>query len=299
MSDFRKRLMDARRAYKSKDYDRAYEIYSELYGEIPFDNSARYSYAWAIYQSRVKNYTDSSQLLSDAELITRLTRQNDLNRTQLCVYTMAVFKVMKMLYENRDYENLTYWLSKINPDLLDEVRYSRDGEVFASNRETYYVYSSVAFFKLGEYEKCIAVSKRALNSLSKFTKNSAVYFQWRIAKSLRRTGEYSEALKYLEEVRKNLQEWYVYHEIAENYYYLQDDEESLRYALAAALMSPPRDMKFNLYSLLADLLKNDWPEYSEKHEKLVEMIRNDETSGKRELKQELAEIWKELNNELN
>ena len=285
-------LTDAKKAYKAKDYQKAYEIYTELYDKIPFDNSARYSYAWAIYQAKIKDFQSKEELLKDTELITRLTKQQNLNRTKLCVYTMSVLKVIKLLYNEKDYEELPYWLEKINPDLLDQVRFTKDGQVYPSNMEQYYVHSSVTYFNIGDYEKCIEVSKKALGTLFKFTGNNLEYFQWRIAKSLRQIGDYNQALKYLKILR--LDEWYVEHEIAENYFYLEEYDESLKYAVKSALHDGPMDMKFNLYTLMADLLYDDYPEYAQKHEELCDLIRNDDDMGKSELEDELLEFWKKL-----
>ena len=101
MPVYRQQLLEAKNAYKAKDYRKAYELYSQLYKEVPFDNSARYSYAWTIYQLRVKEYHTREQLLEDAELITELTRQNNLNYTKMCDYTMSEFKVLKLLYSEK------------------------------------------------------------------------------------------------------------------------------------------------------------------------------------------------------
>ena len=292
----RQQLLEAKKAYKAKNYQRSYELYSEIYSP-QFDNSSKYSYAWAIYQAKVKNYESEEDLLEDAELITTLTRQNDLNRSQFCVYTMAVFKVIKLLYENQDYENLPHWLNKINPDLLDEVRFTRDGHVYPSNKEHYYLYASKTYLELKEYEKCVNVSRRALNTMTRFTANNAMWLQWRIAKSLRQLEDYRGSLKYLFEVKKIQKDWYVEKEIAENYFFLEMYDFSLEYALKSALNMGPTDAKFNLYTLLYDLLIHSHPDYAQKHEELVEMIRTGDDEGKRELENELVDIWKELSEE--
>lgn len=220
MPDYRQQLLEAKNAYRANDYQRAYEIYSSLYSKVPFDNSARYSYAWTIYNLKIRDYQSRDELLKGTELVTELTRQNNLNYTKMYVYTMSVMKVLKFLYNEKDYDSLDYWLGKINSDLLDEIRFARDDKIYPSNRENYYIYASVTYFKLKEYEKCIEVSREALGSLRKFTNNSAEFFQWRMAKSLRQIGNCSEALKFLKIIQ--LDEWYVGHEIAETYYCLDD-----------------------------------------------------------------------------
>jgi len=115
---------------------------------------------------------------------------------------------------------------------------------------------------------------------------------WRLAKSLRQIGDYEQALKFLNILQ--LDEWYVQKEIAENYYYLGDDENCLKHALKAAIKDGPMDMKFNLYNLLSELLFKDYPDWAEKHEDLCEMIREEDNEGKGELEYELNEFWKKL-----
>ncbi len=79
--------------------------------------------------------------------------------------------------------------------------------------------------------------------------------------------------------------------MAENYYFLQFEDDSLKYALKGALKDDPQDMKYNLYSLLAYLLHVDYRDYAEKHEMLCELIRLESGDGKKELEDDLVEIW--------
>ena len=263
--DYRRQLNEAKKAYKAKDYPKAYEIYTNLYYKIPFDNSNKYSYAWTVYQLEIKDFTSKEDLLKSADLITQLTRQNNLNH-------------------------------KINPDLLDQVRFTRDDRIYPSNMEQYYIWASVTYLKIGDFERCIKVSKNALSRLNRFTGDSAEFFQWRIAKSYRQIGNYDEALKFLKILR--LDEWYVFHEIAENYYYLDDHDTSLEYALKAAIKSGPMNMKFNLYTLLASLIKEDYPDMADKHELLCDLIIED-SPDKEDLETELEEFWKRISKTLS
>ena len=60
--DYIKELFEVKNQILRKNYTISCEIYFRLYDEIPFDNSNKYSYALAIYKSRVKNYTSNEQL---------------------------------------------------------------------------------------------------------------------------------------------------------------------------------------------------------------------------------------------
>lgn len=290
----RNELLKAKKLYKEKRYSESYNLYTRLYDFNPnFDNSSKYSYAWAIYQTKVRNCDSAKELEKNAELITNLTRQNDLNKNQLCVYTMSVFKVIKTLYNQKSYKKIPHWLDKINSDLLDEARFTKEGRIYPSRKESYYIYASKTYLALEDYERCIRVSKKALNTISRFSSKNAMWFEWRIAKSHRGLDEYQNALKHLFLIEKNNDNWFILKEIAENYYFLNDMDRSLTYALRAALKNGPSKSKFNLYSLLYDLLKNDYPQYARKHREAMDLILSQKDTSKTD--QELLEIWENLN----
>lgn len=295
--DYNKQLIDAKNAYNEKNYQKAYELYNASYNIIPFDASTKYIFAWSIYQAKIKQYDSKDELIKDAKLIINLTKQNNLNQTPSCVYTMTVFKVLKLLFSQKDYEHIPFWLDKIDPDLLDQNKITKDDKTYSSNMEQYYIYASITYFKLEDYENCINVSESALMKIKECTGENSEYFKWRIAKSNRQLENYQIALKYLNCL--NLNEWYVLYEFAINYYYLEDYSSSLEYAVKAALKDGPIDMKLNLYKLLAKLLNKDYREIAEKHEKLGTLIRKNEKNDKKELENELVKFWEQLDNSIN
>lgn len=263
----RKELLEAKKLYKSKDYEKALELYESHYLEHPelLNNWDKIFYSWSIYQLHIKNYENESELFEYAELITELIPQGDLNKAPVCAYTLSVFKVLNCLKENNDWEYMIYWLDKLNPDLLDEKQGHGQDIVFASNREKYFNFASKAYLECRDYEDCIEISKKALESLTKFTNNSDVWYNWRIAKSLKVLNRNEEALDCLKEVSKVKGDWFVQKEIAENYYILNDAESAKDYITNAVLTNDPDIIKVNLYYLIYKILKDDDPELALLH----------------------------------
>lgn len=271
----RKDLLEAKKLYKSKNYQEALNIYESLYQQYSdlFNKWDNIFYSWSIYQLNVKNQENEVELFDNVELITELIPQGDLNNSPVCAYTLSVFKVLNYLKDTNDWEYMIYWLDKLNPDLLDEKQGHGNDIVFASNREKYFNFASKAYLECGDFEECIEVSRKALNSLENFTNSSDVWYNWRIAKSLKELGQNEEALTYLKEVSKVKRDWFVSKEIAENYYILNDTENALEYVCNAVLTNDPAKIKVNLYYLAYNILKDDSPEIALKHAELFTALK--------------------------
>lgn len=307
----RKDLFEAKKLYQSKEYDKALTEYENLFKQYPdaFTKWDRIFYSWTIYQLKVKNQEDETELFENVELITDLIDQGDLNKSPVCAYTLSVFKVLNYLKDREDWEYMLYWLDKLDPDLLDEEQGQSGDRIFPSNREKYYNLASKALIECQDYQECIDVSKRALESLSKFANNSDVWYNWRIAKSLKELNQSSEALTYLDEVRKVKKDWFVSKEIAENYYILDDIENAEKYIGDAALTKDPAKIKVNVYYLAYKILKDDNPEMALRHAELFTALKlesdaalpdeiedlmiDDENLDARQLERDIKDYWAE------
>lgn len=189
-----------------------------------------------------------------------------------------MMKLMDYLYKKNDYANLLVWADRLNPNFLSTKTSkftTSDGRevTMASNREKYYNWVSKSYYEVEDFDECLEVSKRALEELTKFTNNGDIWFKWRIARSLREIGEYDDSIEYLKDIFKTKKDWYIQWELAENYFFNGDNEKSLEYAISAALSRGDSDKKIKLYSLLEDLLEDDYPEIALKHSYLIYSIR--------------------------
>ena len=309
--EIRKELVEAKKLYQDKKYEEALSIYEKHYDENPevLNDWDKIFYCWSLYQLYIKDGYDEDKLFESAELVTELIKQDDLNEKPVCAYTQSVFKVLDYLYMDKDYYNLLAWLDKIDPKLLDEKRYETEERVYRSKKEKYYDYATKAYFECDDFEKCIETSKEALESLTVFTSNSDVWYNWRIAKSLRELSRSEEAFEYLEKVAKVKKDWFVQKEIAENYYLLGDNEKAMDYIGPAVLTRDPSLIKVNLYYLAYKILKDIEPELALKHAELFYAIKlendkpipdeieeldiDEDNLDKRALESELKKYWSE------
>ena len=275
MDETRKELAKAKKLYQSKKYEESIEIYEKEYLKKPekFTIWDKRFYSWAIYHLHIKNFESEGELIESVELVTQLIPQANLNKDPVCAYTFSVFKIMDFYYNSKEYGELLQWMEKIDVELLDTKHNEYNGRTYPSRKEKYYNYLTKAYLELNDYDACIESSKIALESLNTFANSSDVWYKWRIAKSLKELAEYEEAIEYLKEISKVKKDWFIDAEIADNYYFNSDKENSLIYASQAALKQGTPDLKINLYPLIRDLVKDDYPEEALKHDYLVYSVK--------------------------
>lgn len=273
-------LRQAKKLYDSKKYEEALDLYEQLFNENSndFDMNSKISYCWAIYQVHVKNFSDIDELYDSVEFICDLIPQADLNSVNTCPYTFSVFKVLDYLYNKKEYYNLFDWFDRLNPMLLDENRSKFKGRLCRSRKEKYYDYLSKSNLECADWDLCIEISKEALTSLETFTNHGDTWHIWRIAKSLKELHQNNEALNYLDEVLKVKKEWFVFKEIVENYYSLNDNKKALEYIPGAILTDDSIKMKVNLYYLIYDILKDSEYNMALKHAQLYYLIKSENNS---------------------
>ena len=276
-NEIRNELEEAKKLYRLKKYDEALEKYERNYLDNPeeFGTWDKIFYGWSIYYLHVKNYDDETELIDSAKLITKLTKQSDLNKPKIktCAYTLSVIRVCDYLYQEGDYENLLDWLDKLDPTLLDSERFEYNGRFYPSKKEKYFTYSSKAYLECNDYVNCVLISDKALRELHSFTNDSDVWFNWRIAKSLKELNQSEKALLYLNEVAKVKNDWFIPKEIAENYFILGDEKNAIKYVAEAIITDEPARIKVNLYHLAFQVLKDDEPDIALKHAELVAALK--------------------------
>ena len=266
--------------YDSKKYYESLELYEKLFCENSgdFDFNSKISYCWAIYQVRVKNFNDIDELYDSVEFITELIPQADLNIVNTCPYTFSVFKVLDVLYKQKEYYNIFDWLDMINPKLLDDKTTAFKGIIYKSRKEKYYDYASKSNLECADWDLCIEISNEALDRLENFTNHADTWHRWRIAKSLKELNQNQEALNYLNEVLKVKEDWFVFKEISENYYILNENKKALEYIPQAILTNDSIKMKVNLYYLIYNLLKDSDYDMALKHAQLYYLLKKDTNS---------------------
>ena len=205
-------------------------------------------------------------------MITEVKKQQNQSKDSKypCPYTLTVLKVLELLNKNNDFEEVVMWADMINPDYLSAKASDFNGRKYPSNKEKYYSQLTKALLKLDDIDTCYELSKQALE-LEELTDDT--WFNWRLAKCANELGEYDEAIDYLKKMIAKKPDWFMKAEIANSYYFKGDFESSLDYAIDAVLTPAPSESKVNVYSLIADLIEDEYPEEALKHRYLEYSIR--------------------------
>ena len=270
----KEKLKLAQRFKKENKTDEAEEIYREYWetSQEDFSEFDKTTFSWILYNKYIKNSEDLDEILEAAELVTELKNQEDQSKDSKypCPYTLSLLKVLENLNKNNDFEEVLMWAEMIKPNYLNPKASEFNGRKYPSNREKYYSQVTKALLKLDEIDRCYEMSKEALE-LEELTDD--VWFNWRLAKCANELGEYDEAIEYLEKVIAKKPDWYIKAEMANSYYFKGDFENSLTYAIDAVLTPSPSESKVNVYSLIADLIEDEYPEEALKHRYLEYSIR--------------------------
>ena len=295
--DIKTQLKKAKAIYQKKKHDEAEEIYKAAYDEDPeaFTIWDKRFYAWALYHLHIKNPSSEEELVKSCELISELLIQEDTNKAKVCAYTTSMLKIINYFKDNA-YECLK-WLDMLNPKLLNSNPKSMNmnGRIskFYSDKEKWYNLKTKHLLDMGEYEETIKFADEALNELDEFVNNSDIWFKWRIAIANKELDNYDVALKYLEEIIKSKNDWFIFKELAEIYSLNGDYDSALKYAMDAALAKGDIKYKINLYRLLDEIfIAKDMDEDSDKIVELIEAIEDDENFV--EIEKELKERWVEI-----
>lgn len=304
-----KELDSVRKLNKSGNHREALEICEENYRKYSefFTLANRITYAWTIYHACVKNCEDENELFESVELICELVPQQDLRKKRMCPYTKSVFTLLDDLKEKGDFYNMLYWLDKINPEFLREVRTRPSGNFKRTEKEKYYEYASKTYYECGDYEECIAISREALETIRFFTANGDVWHRLRIARSLKALRQYDDALKFFDKVLEVKKDWYIYRDVAEIYVSRKNHACAMRYLCPAVLSKEPSSFKVNLYYLIYRMFASFNEEMAILHAKLVyllklesgarvpddikEMNLDESLLNKRELEAQIRDAW--------
>ena len=93
-------------------------------------------------------------------------------------------------------------------------------------------------------------------NIPKFNNNNDIWFKLRIAKSYKELGDYDDSIDFLKDILKHKKDWYLYADMAENYFFKEEYDESLKWAAKAILAHDGKlESKVKLFSLVGDVLE--------------------------------------------
>jgi tetratricopeptide (TPR) repeat protein len=218
-------------------------------------------YAWLLFKNHVSGFDKNRlhQHETAIEKITQLVPQKDFNQPDVdsipCPYTLGVLKLVKAYRKpNLNPDKVEYWLGKLDP-----IKLSQEENVFedasgkerhlASPLEDYYSFLADVHLKRDHFDECIAICNDALNNIKRFHYDNKIWFNRKKALALIGKGEDEEGIKLLIDLSKDRkgEKWFIFHEIAAEYFKREDFEHALKYCTKAILAQGDEAFKVNLF----------------------------------------------------
>lgn len=259
MSSVEVNIEKARAYNKVKNYEESlkhYELALEADGELSTGDKDKY--AWDLYFVKIKENEFIDEMEESAKKIVNLVSQRDSSKApKPCPYTLSVIKLMKYYSANEQYLDVLRWASKLNPALLSNDQFKPNAEVtMNSHKENYYLQTTKALLEIEKYDQTIKYCQDALVTIPNFNNDNDIWFKLRIAKSYKELGDYDESIDFLKDILKTKQDWYISRDMAENYFFKEEFDESLKWAAKAILAHDGKlENKVKLFSLVGDILE--------------------------------------------
>jgi len=295
---------------QTDNFDYAFK-FLELY-KITIDKNTKEiilsAYGWLLYSKfKAENQLNEdhqieNETFDDEEIITTAAQhytKNDII-TKIVSFLPLILKVnndyaysvISMLFNsvlkaekkkpNANWKLVNEICDLISPDQLHTdcktIEVERKGQrkpmELASDKENWFAYKSKALIKLGLFQKCYEISKRALETFDKFHYSNDIWFARRIALSKKNLGNSSDAIAELQQILKRKKEWFIQKELAVLYQESGDIDKSFNYAIAAINNFGDIEYKVDLLFLLGELLKTKQEnDLAFKHLSLSQLLR--------------------------
>ncbi|OJV38773.1 MAG: hypothetical protein BGO29_14120 [Bacteroidales bacterium 36-12] len=184
-----------------------------------------------------------------------------------------------------DWDLLLQFCESVEPSKLQENCYQvtikhkseeKQSEL-ASVREDWYTLYSKALYARAKYDKCIEISKEALDVISKMHYSNDIWFSRRIAQCMGKQGNLDIAIQEFKKITKQKKDWFLLSELANLYHQNKNLPKALE--LMQNAMTKPGDINYkvelieNIGDVYAEL---DKKELSRQHYQLAICIRRRE-----------------------
>ena len=253
----------------------------KLKPEFSYNNS---EYAWCLYELEVKKEaeqikTNEGPFFKAASLIIKLVPQDKFSARAKAV--LAVVDYLKSK-NNVPANDIIDWLKQLDPATLSTEPFAfNDAEgkrrELASDQERWYANMTQALEQASQWQDCVAVCNRALDTIKTFHYDNNIWIRRRRAIAMAHLGQRDEALAELEALLKTKKEWFIQHEIARLLFEAGRADEALSYAIAAALNAGDADKKLELFVLMGDILQSQGkPAEAQQHLALSYKLRQEQ-----------------------
>ncbi|WP_177160967.1 lipopolysaccharide assembly protein LapB [uncultured Fusobacterium sp.] len=256
------KLDEALLRYEEKNYGKAYALFKECHQEEgKKENFTRYysfKYIKTIYETKIKNLKDLDiETQKDIIYILKNLQKKDL------FYKLTIFKVVEFLEKenNPNWDKILVWLKKLDIDYLslEKPIYEVEGKKIElpSELEKYFSRITKIYEKEKDYENLYSSCQEALNKIKEFTNNSDVWIKRRLAMCYSNDENYQEALRLYKEILISKKDWYLYREIGELYWKLENKQDAILNYFEAFTKSNDLSKISNLLHQIIDHLDDD------------------------------------------
>jgi DNA-binding XRE family transcriptional regulator len=246
---------------------------------------------------------EKNELIEKIELLLPLLLSINNNFSKTLVSNL--FSIVLKIENNKPSPNwklVNDFCDHFKPEQLSKdcstIQVERKGQIremeLASDLENWYAYKTKALFKLSEWQKCLDLSKDALEALSKFHYSNDVWFLRRLALSRKKLGNSDDAIKELETILRKKREWFIQKELAELYFEKDDIEQAYKFSVDAINNFGPLEFKVDLLYLMGKIFQAKTEhDLALKHFSLSKIIRQNNSW---KIPQKLIDELKQFNN---
>ena len=228
---------------KQKKFEEAFELIKETKERFQDFNWYKNEYSWTLISGCLNQLPDDPNTHDVVDIATKIL---DINPDELA-YNKAVFKVAKAAKKNEDWEILSEWLNKIDPEKLKIKEKGKDW----SESEIWHYYKAVYLLKTEKFEDAISF----INQIKDQFKDKAKFFDRLIAKACIETDDLEVSEEIYERLTKNRKaDWWLLHEYAKVMLESGKQREALKLMFNAANSPGPLKNKVSLINDLANLL---------------------------------------------
>jgi hypothetical protein len=254
---------------KSGQYDKAIPLAGELIKRYPLFNWIKNEVIWTYISGRL-------HILNDGDITNTLSIAHEIlnfNPDFLARKTI-IFKVLKVAKSNKQWDIMTDWIGKIEPEALSQDPKIYSGREGWSERALWYYYRLLSFIHLGKYNEAISLVERLGDA---FPKQSKFFIRCKAHAHLR-LNQFKEAKNcYHLLTQLPNPDWWIFHEYGKMILDNNDQthlEDALRYMGIAALKCHKYELGVSLYEDIGYLLKKQGSHReSRDHFQLATLIR--------------------------
>lgn len=252
---------------KLKRYDKALEFAEVVLEKYPDFKWCRNECIWTSIIGKLFQLPEDTDTLTVIEVANTILDMEP----EVTAHNMVVFKVAKVAKKNRDWEIMSEWLIKIDPEQLQE-----ENEVKGNwmDKELWYYYRAVGLIATGNFSEGVEL----INQVKDKFRGKAKFFERLIAKASVAQENFTAGEEIYDRLTSKWNvDWWMLHEYAKVLLKNGKEDKALKLMFKAAVAPGPVANKVSLFRDLADVIRRKGKTKDALlHYQLVRLIREEQ-----------------------